>query len=139
MTVNWLEDSVTVIHFPWVDLRFPRPSTPCLPGDLHFAQDPSLLRCLPQVHAVDISAGSSSGDYIAFSLIIASSSLFILWQYIIKSVTSEEMKCQCELQARAEAGCKSTGRAKKVFLLIAHILHGSRGFLSLCNRMADCE
>lgn len=115
MTVNWLEGSVTVIHFPWVDLRFPPPLLTNLPGDLHFAQDPSLLRYLPQVHTVDNGIGSNSGDYIASSVIIASSSLFISWQYTIKSVTSEEMKCQCKLQAHAEAGRKSTGGAKRVF------------------------
>lgn len=28
---------------------------------------------------------------------------------------------------------------KRSSLLIAHILHGARGILSLCNRMSDCE
>lgn len=46
------------------------------------------------------------------------------------------MKCQSELQARANTGCKSAGRAKRSFLLIARILPAVQ---PLCNRQADWE
>lgn len=135
MTVNWPEGSVTVIHFPWADLgRLPR--LPLL----------ALLRPpLPsRTFTYQLSpTGSTSGhwrrgkqnDYIASDLIIASSLLFILWLYTIKTVTSEEMKCQSELQAYAKAGHKSAGRTKRSFLLIAHILPAVRGVQPLCNRL----
>lgn len=113
MTVNWLEGSVTVIHFPWVDLRFPPPSTPASPETSTLHRTPHF--CVIS-HRFTPWTSSTSSDYIASTLIVASSSLFILWQHTIKPVSSEEMKCQCELQAYAETGRKSAGGAEKVFL-----------------------
>lgn len=133
MTVNWLEGSVTVIHFPWADLGRP-PQPP--PSWDHSALELSLVHFLPQVQPVDIGAGETKNNYTASDLIIASSLLFILRRYTIKTVTREKMKCQSELQACAEVGHKSSGRAKRSSLLIVHILATARGILSLCNRLA---
>lgn len=140
MTVNWPEGSVTVIYLPWADLgRLPPAASTHSPET--FA--PHTRKLTYQLSPT----GSTSGhqcmgkhhDYIASNLIITSSLLFILWWYIIKTVTSKEMKCRSELQAYAEAGHKSAGRAKRSSLLIAYILPAVRGVQQLCSGLADWE